>query len=191
MAAAVAIGITASAHIFPDPPPPPPTITVTASPSDGGHTSPPSPPLPAEDPQPATAQAQEQVEIQGEPVEIELLLVSGQRRRWTFDCEETVDEARKKVWEEWPAAWEKTDPRPQSPDYLRLLYLGRFLTPSSTLSSNGLSPAALSASNDDPPTKGQRGPVIVHLHVRTLLPPDDNLKSSSKASKACGCCLIS
>lgn len=38
----------------------------------------------------------------GEQVEVELLLVSGKRRRWCFGSEATVREVRERVWRNWP-----------------------------------------------------------------------------------------
>lgn len=38
----------------------------------------------------------------GEQVEVELLLVSGKRRRWCFGSEATIREVREQVWRNWP-----------------------------------------------------------------------------------------
>ncbi|GAA6024571.1 hypothetical protein JCM10207_008656 [Rhodosporidiobolus poonsookiae] len=100
----------------------------------------------------------------GDPFELELLLVSGQRRSYTFGTGNTVEEAKRQVWEDWPDEWQKSQPRPPTVQHLRLLYLGRFLDDDKPLSSYKLGPA--SASSDD----GYTGPVIVHLHIRSLLP---------------------
>ncbi|GAA5950131.1 hypothetical protein JCM10213_001869 [Rhodosporidiobolus nylandii] len=72
--------------------------------------------------------------LEGDPVEIEFLLGSGSRFRVVCGAAETVERARARAWEGWPEEWHKTDPRPSSPSFLRLLYLGRILDLSSTLS---------------------------------------------------------
>ncbi|PRQ72327.1 hypothetical protein AAT19DRAFT_9666 [Rhodotorula toruloides] len=118
---------------------------------------------PAGTDRPAAAESVGEVErpaLKGEPVEIELLLLSGKRKRWTFGTEETVAEVKDQVWHEWPDDWTKGDPAPPSVDGLRLLHLGRFLDDASTLSAAGLKP-----------TPDFPGPLIVHLHIRTLEPP--------------------
>ncbi|BGO95161.1 hypothetical protein NBRC10512_001888 [Rhodotorula toruloides] len=128
--------------------------------------------------------------VKGEPVEVELLLLSGKRRRWTFGTEETVEEVKDQVWHEWPDDWTKGDPAPPSVDGLRLLHLGRFLDDTSTLSAAGLKP-----------TPDFPGPLIVHLHIRTLEPPHHSHHSPKKKKKAqqqppheenrsCTCCVI-
>jgi hypothetical protein len=44
----------------------------------------------------------ERAALNGEPVQIELLLLSGKRKRWTFGTEETVAEVKDRVWHDWP-----------------------------------------------------------------------------------------
>ncbi|BGP35014.1 hypothetical protein JCM10296v2_006838 [Rhodotorula toruloides] len=148
---------------------------------------------PAGTDRPAAAEPVGEVErpaVKGGSVEIELLLLSGKRKRWTFGTEETVAEVKDHVWHEWPDDWTKGDPAPPSVDGLRLLHLGRFLDDASTLSAAGLK------STPDFP-----GPLIVHLHIRTLEPPHHSHHSSKKKKKAqqqpaheenrsCTCCII-
>ncbi|GAA5878859.1 hypothetical protein JCM8547_001491 [Rhodosporidiobolus lusitaniae] len=129
---------------------PPPTVLVTpATPAPDA-----APPSPAPSP------------LKGDPVVVELLLVSGRRHRWTFGSENSVEEAKRRVWKEWPQEWQKGDPRPASPDALRFLYLGRFLDDPKTLEFYKLS-RPLSSDSDS-----SAGPPIVHLHIRTISPPE-------------------
>ncbi|BGP27308.1 ubiquitin like superfamily protein [Rhodotorula toruloides] len=132
--------------------------------------------------------------LKGEPVEIELLLLSGKRKRWTFGTEETVAEVKDQVWHDWPDGalqyWTKGDPAPTSVNRLRLLHLGRFLHDASTLSAVGLKP-----------TPDFPGPLVVHLHIRTLESPQHSHHSPKKKKKveqqsthdenrSCSCCII-
>ncbi|GAA5895469.1 hypothetical protein JCM6882_006262 [Rhodosporidiobolus microsporus] len=157
--------------------PTPPTAFEAPSTTAGGAVDTPPPPP-----------AQRSTLLTGAPFELELLLVSGLRRKWTFGAEEAVGEAKRRVWAEWPEEWLKAEPRPPTVDHLRFLYLGRFLDDSKPLSSYGLPPSSSSAG--DEPDAHLPGPKIVHLHIRTLAPPPNDLKSRASAKK-CGCCIVS
>ncbi|GAA5826829.1 hypothetical protein JCM11251_002909 [Rhodosporidiobolus azoricus] len=156
----------------------------TATPSEGAPAlvvtpATPTPPVHLDDPSssspppPAPASITTTPTLNGTPFELELLLVSGLRRRWTFGSGETVGEAKRRVWADWPEEWQKTEPRPPSVHHLRFLYLGRFLEDTKTLSSYDLPPR--SASSDEPDSQAYLGPKIVHLHIRTLPPPEGAL----------------
>ncbi|GJN93331.1 hypothetical protein Rhopal_006384-T1 [Rhodotorula paludigena] len=70
-------------------------------------------------------------------MELELLLLSGKRRRVKVRYDDRVGEVLERVWRDWPEDWRTSDPRPANAQALRLLYLGRFLEPKTTL--DGLS----------------------------------------------------
>ncbi|GAA5854334.1 hypothetical protein JCM9279_004723 [Rhodotorula babjevae] len=157
-------------------PPPAPSAPSSAVPLDVASTlSPKAPP------------------IEGDG-EIELLLLSGKRRRVKVSRADTVEELVARVWSDWPAEWRATDPAPASAHDLRLLHLGRFLEPKSTLSDAGLFSHAL---DGDEGVKDVR-PTVVHLQIRTLRPPDPKPGGKVKADTAddddescCACCVVS
>ncbi|GAA6060453.1 hypothetical protein JCM10212_000881 [Sporobolomyces blumeae] len=124
--------------------------------------------------------------VEGTRFEIEFLLASGKRKRWTVGTNESVERVRDRIASEWPPEWKLSEPPLVSPDSLRLLYLGRFLSPTSLLSAHGLVP----------PEPGDR-PSIVHLHIQTLAvnPTDRNeapVKPRRPASNSstCCCCIV-
>ncbi|GAA5843346.1 hypothetical protein JCM3766R1_002926 [Sporobolomyces carnicolor] len=122
-------------------------------------------------------------DIRGDRFEIEFLLMSGKRKRWTVGSEETVDRVRDRIFADWPQEWKVTESPVTSPNSIRLLYLGRFLEPSSLLSSYKLRP----------PEEEGSPPSIVHLHIRTLPSPQEEaggLKDSNRPASACRCCVI-
>ena len=55
---------------------------------------------------PALAQPQDstipQPAMNGTPFELEFLLMGGQRRRWTVGSQDTVEQVRTRIWNEWP-----------------------------------------------------------------------------------------
>ncbi|GAA5912888.1 hypothetical protein JCM8208_002073 [Rhodotorula glutinis] len=114
-------------------PPPAPSAPSSAVPLDAASTL--SPKAPAIEP-----------ETDGE---VELLLLSGKRRRVKVSRGETVDELVGRVWSDWPADWRASDPAPASASDLRLLHLGHFLEPKSTLSGT----SALSRPPSSPPSR--------------------------------------
>ncbi|GAA5865889.1 hypothetical protein JCM1840_006288 [Sporobolomyces johnsonii] len=120
--------------------------------------------------------------VRGQPFDLVLLLVSGKRRKWVVGSEETVREVRERVWSEWPEEWRSTEDAPPTAKALRLLYLGRFLEDSASLSSYGLKPLS-----------DAEGPTIVHLHIRTLIPTDGSEASlkPKKSTSSCRCCIVS
>ncbi|GAA5933478.1 hypothetical protein JCM3775_000706 [Rhodotorula graminis] len=131
---------------------------------------------------------------QGGAAELELLLLSGKRRRVQVSRAETVEQLIERVWSDWPAEWRASDPAPASASDLRLLHLGRFLEPESTLSDAGL----FSHAFDQDDTAKDARPTVVHLQIRTLRPPDAKPGGKVKAGTAddddeacCACCVVS
>ncbi|GAA6007721.1 uncharacterized protein JCM10292_005413 [Rhodotorula paludigena] len=114
-------------------------------------------------------------------MELELLLLSGKRRRVKVRNDDRVGEVLERVWRDWPEDWRTSEPRPANAQALRLLYLGRFLDAKTTLDACGIVPS-------------DTRPTIVHLHVRTLSPPehtDDPDGTDKSGGRICGCCIIS
>lgn len=56
---------------------------------------------------------------------ITFLLVTGKRRTMTFPSSSTIGRVKELVWNSWPADW--SDDRPPTPNFLRILYLGKML----------------------------------------------------------------
>lgn len=40
--------------------------------------------------------------VKGDPLEIEFLLMSGKRKRWTVGTQETVEQVRTRIFQDWP-----------------------------------------------------------------------------------------
>ncbi|KAF9358532.1 Ubiquitin-like protein 3 [Mortierella sp. NVP85] len=97
-------------------------------------------------------------------VALTLLLVSGSRTTFTFQANATIEHVKNKVFENWPKEWQ--DERPASPQSLKILYLGKFLSDGSTLDSNKIQPGATT---------------IVHLTIKA---PEQELHGSSKSDSA-------
>lgn len=85
----------------------------------------------------------------GEQVTIELLLLSGLRKRFYFQSSATVSEVLAWTFKDWPAEWEEHKPRDLS--QLRLLYRGQFLQGSSKLSTH---------------TSEDSSVTVMHLNIR-------------------------
>ncbi|GAA5996780.1 hypothetical protein JCM5350_007786 [Sporobolomyces pararoseus] len=98
------------------------------------------------------------INVKGVPFEIECLLMSGRRKRWTVGSEETVSDVRQRIFANFPQEWRTSEAAVSSPDSIRLLYLGRILEPTRSLTSYNLKP----------PEEEGHSPSIVHLHIRTL-----------------------
>ncbi|GAA5969012.1 hypothetical protein JCM3765_002282 [Sporobolomyces pararoseus] len=123
------------------------------------------------------------INVKGVPFEIEFLLMSGNRKRWTVGSEETVSTVRERIFANFPQEWRTSEAPVTSPDSIRLLYLGHFLEPISLLASYNLKP---------PEEEGQP-PSIVHLHIRTLNSSSeqgDKLVKPKPTSSTCRCCII-
>jgi len=89
-------------------------------------------------------------------VNLNTLLVSGQRKSWRFDPDATVEAVRSHIWNNWPESWPQ--PKPESAAYLRLLHLGHILdNPDLTLASRGCKAGATT---------------VVHIIIRSLPPPE-------------------
>ncbi|EJT99202.1 hypothetical protein DACRYDRAFT_117972 [Dacryopinax primogenitus] len=122
---------------------------------------------PALAPQPEPPQPQSQ---------ITLLLLSGSRKTFSFPPETTVGRVKELVWGSWPVEW-RDEQVPPSPSYFRLLHLGRMLQDDSTLASNNLLPL---------PSGSSVPPPIVHLSIKSFVPPVDSSKASKKHKKTAG-----
>ncbi|KAJ1034844.1 hypothetical protein NDA13_001098 [Ustilago tritici] len=89
-------------------------------------------------------------------VHLDTLLVTGQRKSWKFDPNDTVEIVRTHIWQNWPGSWPQ--PKPESAAYLRLLHLGHILdSPDITLASRGCKAGATT---------------VVHIIIRSLPPPE-------------------
>ncbi|KAJ1575604.1 hypothetical protein NDA12_002835 [Ustilago hordei] len=89
-------------------------------------------------------------------VYLDTLLVTGQRKSWKFDPNDTVEAVRTHIWQNWPGSWPQ--PKPESSAYLRLLHLGHILdSPDITLASRGCKAGATT---------------VVHIVIRSLPPPE-------------------
>ncbi|SOV02975.1 uncharacterized protein UDID_06146 [Ustilago sp. UG-2017a] len=89
-------------------------------------------------------------------VHLDTLLVTGQRKSWKFDPNDTVEAVRTHVWQNWPGSWPQ--PKPESAAYLRLLHLGHILdSPDITLAFRGCKAGATT---------------VVHIIIRSLPPPE-------------------
>lgn len=89
-------------------------------------------------------------------VHLNTLLVTGQRKSWKFDPNETVEVVRTHIWENWPETWPQ--PKPESAAYLKLLHLGHILdNPDITLASRGCKAGMTT---------------VVHIIIRSVPPPE-------------------
>ncbi|TNY17927.1 hypothetical protein DMC30DRAFT_419336 [Rhodotorula diobovata] len=134
---------------------------------------------------------------------LELLLLSGKRARVPVDRDDTVRDVLDRVWTDWPHEWCATDPPPASATDLRLLHLGRFLEPKATLVDAGLAPSPQPHAHEgDADAAADARPPVVHLHVRTLRPPDTPPRGGGKVKQGvaddtddeascCACCIVS
>ncbi|SPO28509.1 uncharacterized protein UTRI_04906 [Ustilago trichophora] len=92
-------------------------------------------------------------------VHLNTLLVTGQRKSWKFDPNDSVQAVRTHIWHNWPDSWPQ--PKPESAAYLRLLHLGHILdNPDITLASRGCKPGATT---------------VVHIIIRSV-PPTEPVK---------------
>jgi len=91
---------------------------------------------------------------------IDILLLSGSRKRFNFDISMTVSEVLAYIYKEWPTAW--TEAKPPSLKQLRLLHRGQFLADSTTLELHKIE---------------VREVTVMHLNIR----PSDTV--DSKAAK--------
>ncbi|GAA5846260.1 hypothetical protein JCM5353_005385 [Sporobolomyces roseus] len=155
-------------------------ISPTNDPTETEKSTLPPPIAPSQDP------TLTQYAINGDPFEIEFLLMGGQRKRWTVGNKDTVEQVRQRIWKEWPQEWRTNESPVSTPDSIRLLYLGRFLEPTSPIS----------AYNLKPPSEEAESVTIVHLHVRsipTATEQDDTLVKPKRSSSSpmCRCCIVS
>jgi len=114
--------------------------------------------------------------------DIEILLLSGARKRFSFTTSSTVSEILAFVYKEWPESWEEK--KPERLDQLRLLHRGRFLPESSTLSSCGVEAGQVT---------------VMHLNIRPseaaaqAEQPKNAIaaKKTAEGSHGSRCCIIS
>jgi len=107
-------------------------------------------------------------------IHLKLILVSGRTQEFLFEPSTSAHDVTQYVFDNWPAEWE--DERVDSSSFLKLIYHGRFLHGSVTLSALGLPVGKTS---------------VMHLVPRENLPEpnsNDNLKKSKRGS-CCRCCL--
>uniref|UniRef100_A0A1I7ZTT9 Ubiquitin-like domain-containing protein n=1 Tax=Steinernema glaseri TaxID=37863 RepID=A0A1I7ZTT9_9BILA len=107
-------------------------------------------------------------------IHLKLILVSGRTQEFLFEPSTSAHNVTQYVFDNWPADWEEE--RVEAANLLKLIYHGRFLHGSVTLSALGLPPGKVS---------------VMHLVTRENLPEpnsNDNLKKSKRGS-CCRCCL--
>lgn len=98
-------------------------------------------------------------------VHLNALLVTGQRKTFRFDPNDTVETVKDHIWNHWPDAWPQ--PKPESAAYLRLLHLGHILDdPGLTLASRNCKPGATT---------------VVHIIIRAV-PPTEPIKTEQGTS---------
>lgn len=115
---------------------------------------------------------------------IELLLLSGSRKRFTFSTSTTLSEVVAYVFKEWPEEWEES--KPERLEQLRLLHRGHFAPGASTLGSFQTEPLQVT---------------VMHLNVRPgeapMAPQPTKTSMRGKAERdthgngCCGGCSIS
>lgn len=103
---------------------------------------------------------------------VTFLLVSGRRRSMNFEPETTIGRVKELVWNTWPSDWQ--DERPPAPAYLRILFRGRMLQDSDTLT--GLAIPTSTSSEAANPT-------IMHLSVRPIPSPEEGAGLKKKRSR--------
>uniref|UniRef100_A0A1I7ZUI3 Ubiquitin-like domain-containing protein n=1 Tax=Steinernema glaseri TaxID=37863 RepID=A0A1I7ZUI3_9BILA len=121
-------------------------------------------------------------------IHLKLILVSGRTQEFLFEPSTSAHNVTQYVFDNWPADWEEE--RVEAANLLKLIYHGRFLHGSVTLSALGLPPGKVSVmhlvTRENLPEPNSNG------EPRVLLPADspfsDNLKKSKRGS-CCRCCL--
>uniref|UniRef100_A0A914ED25 Ubiquitin-like domain-containing protein n=1 Tax=Acrobeloides nanus TaxID=290746 RepID=A0A914ED25_9BILA len=111
---------------------------------------------------------------ENEKINLKLILVSGRTREFQFSPSTSAAEVCQYVFDNWPKEWEEE--QVGSSSLLKLIYHGRFLHGSVTLSALAL-PVGKTT--------------VMHLVTRENLPEpnsSDNLKKS-KSRSCCHCCL--
>jgi len=101
-------------------------------------------------------------------ITLTFLLVTGQRRTLEFPVETTVTRVKEILWHTWSV--ELFGEQPPSPNFLRLVHLGKIWTDEVRLIDINL-------------TSTPQQPAVIHLSVRPFLPPGDD-PSSSKRRKS-------
>ncbi|KAI1731701.1 ubiquitin-2 like rad60 SUMO-like domain-containing protein [Ditylenchus destructor] len=108
-----------------------------------------------------------------ELINLRLILVSGRTREFQFNASTSAADICQHVFENWPTEWEEE--RVTSASLLKLIYHGRFLHGSVTLSALSL-PGGKTT--------------VMHLVTRENL-PEPNSNDSLKKSKRSACCRCS
>ncbi|XP_062514246.1 ubiquitin-like protein 3 [Corticium candelabrum] len=113
-------------------------------------------------------------------VNLRLILVSGNRADFLVSPGDSVTSVVRQVFENWPKEW-SSETKVNIPDSLRLIYLGRFLKGSLTLSALNL-PLGKTT--------------VMHLIVREHVPGEASSNGTTERSKdrqegsTCDCCVI-
>jgi len=105
-----------------------------------------------------------------EDVNLKLILVSGRTQEFQFIPSSSASDVCQHVFDNWPADWK--DEQVASSSLLKLIYHGRFLHGSVTLSALSL-PSGKTT--------------VMHLVTRENL-PEPNSNENTKKSKTGGCC---
>ncbi|CAJ0943023.1 unnamed protein product, partial [Mesorhabditis belari] len=106
----------------------------------------------------------------GDHVTLKLILVSGRTREFSFSPSISAAEVTQFVFDHWPQEWEEESV--DSASLLKLIYHGRFLHGSVTLSALALPPGKTT---------------VMHLVTRENLPEPNSNDSLSKRKRG-GCC---
>ncbi|PAA94380.1 hypothetical protein BOX15_Mlig006196g1 [Macrostomum lignano] len=114
--------------------------------------------------------------VPADRVNLRLLLVSGEVHNFLFNPDDCAQEITDFVFHNWPEGWSSAE-RPDS-NILRLIYHGRFLHPSVTLSALRL-PLGKTT--------------VMHLVSRETAPPqpaDEERRNSKRSDSGCHCCAV-
>ncbi|KAH7731865.1 Protein C46F11.6 [Aphelenchoides avenae] len=111
--------------------------------------------------------------VSDDQVNLRLILVSGRTQEFQFPPSTSASEVCQHVFDNWPSEWEEE--RVSSSTLLKLIYHGRFLHGSVTLSALSL-PVGKTT--------------VMHLVTRENL-PEPNSNDSLKKSKRARCCRCS
>ncbi|GJJ10260.1 hypothetical protein Clacol_004486 [Clathrus columnatus] len=108
-------------------------------------------------------------------IAVTFLLITGKRRTMSFPPSTTLGRVKELVWNTWPADW--SDDRPPTPNYLRILYLGKMLQDEEVLET------ALHSLLPQLPSGSSSSPTIVHISIRPVAPSTvggDDLKKKKR-----------
>jgi len=128
------------------------------------------------------AQEPPREEARAEPVvSLTILVLSGDRKKFTFHPDTTAGRVKEMIWSTWDANWTKAT-IPPNPSYLRLLYLGRILQDDDTLQKLKL-PTHVPRPDYEEGRDSPYATTIMHLSIRPIAPPTDDELSKKKGRR--------